>query len=360
VGEVVDLIALLPEQHFTEPPPRYSEATLIKALEENGVGRPSTYATIVTVIQDRGYVIKAETRLRPTDLGFIVCDALVDTFSDIMDVAYTAGMEAQLDRVAGGEVAYRQMLGTFYERFAPELEQAGAAMPGAVERALWAGLPADVAGRTCPECGRPLQVRVSDAGRFLGCSGYPDCHYTLDLKNPTEGRPEATYAEGETCELCGGRMKIIVRGRAQFLGCEHYPTCKNTRPILSERIKRLATETACPQCGLRPLMAMKGRFGEYLRCPQCAANYSLAKLGLGRARHSHGESGPAAESEGEAVPATTIEQVDVACPQCGQRPMERRVGRYGPYFRCPACKKNTSAKKMALYLGESAGDDVSD
>ena len=349
VGEVVDLIALLPEQHFTEPPPRYSESTLIKALEENGVGRPSTYASIITVIQDRGYVIKVEKRLRPTDLGFIVCDALVDTFSDIMDVAYTAGMEEQLDRVAGGDMAYRQMLASFYARFAPELEQAGATMPGAVERALRADLPPDLAERTCPQCGKPLQVRVSDAGRFLGCTGYPECRYVLDLANPdAPAEAEAQFAEGETCELCGGRMKIITHGRSTFLGCENYPTCKNTRPILSERIKQLAAETACPQCGERPLTPAKGRYGEYLRCPKCEVNYSLSKLGLGRGRRGKGT------SSGEAKAA--VETVDVACPECGKRPMERREGRYGPYYRCPACKKNTSEKKMAPFLGDLAGD----
>ena len=338
-GEVVDLLQLIPEQHFTQPPPRYSEPTLIKALEENGVGRPSTYASIVGVIQDRGYVVKTEGRLQPTELGMVVCDSLVDTFADIMDVGYTADMEERLDQVAVGELGYVAMLTGFYEGFQPKVESAREAMPGAVERALWAGLPEELRQRTCRRCGRPLQLRISDAGRFLGCTGYPECRYVLDLTDPEEpSEPEEEFAEGETCELCGGRMKVLRRGRSTFLGCENYPDCRNTRPILSERIKKLAAETACPQCGLKPLEPRKGRYGEYLRCAQCEANYSLSKLGLS-SRSTQG-----AGSEPEIV--------DIACPQCGRRPLEKRAGRYGPYYRCGQCKTNFSEKKMAA-LGTS-------
>jgi DNA topoisomerase-1 len=350
-GEAVDLLKLLPEQHFTQPPPRYTESSLIKALESNGVGRPSTYASIVGVIQDRGYVIKVEGRLAPTDLGMVVCDALVATFEDIMDVGYTAGMEERLDRVAAGELGYVPMLTDFYSGFSPRVQAAGGAMPAAIQGALRAGLPADLQERTCPQCGRPLQVRVSDAGRFLGCTGYPECRYVLDLANPdrpTEPRDE--FAEGEQCELCGGRMKIISRGRSKFLGCENYPTCKNTRPILSEEIKRLAAETPCPQCGGKPLEAKKGRYGEYLRCPRCEVNHSLHKLGL--AGGGKGKGG---------APSAPPEIVELECPECGKSPLELRQGRWGPYYRCPACKKNTNQKKINAALagdGHSGESDV--
>jgi len=306
-GEVVNLVKLVPEQHFTEPPPRYSEPTLIKALEANGVGRPSTYASIVTLIQERGYVIKAQGRLAPTALGMVVCDALVATFADIMDVGYTAAMEGHLDQVAAGELGYGAMLSDFYHGFRQELDGARELMPRAVEQALWAGLPADIRQRVCPKCGRPMQVRLSDTGRFLGCTGYPECRYILDLSKPDRPtEPVDEFAEGEKCELCGGRMKIISRGRSKFLGCENYPKCKNTRPILSEEIKRLAAETACPQCGRKPLEPQSGRYGEYLRCPQCAVNHSLRKLGLSGGRK--GAQGPKAPPE----------VVDLPCPQCGQ------------------------------------------
>lgn len=180
-----------------------------------------------------------------------------------------------------------------------------------------------------------MQVRVSESGRFLGCTGYPECRYILDLSKPDKpAEPTSEFAEGEKCELCGGRMKVISHGRDKFLGCENYPSCKNTRPILSERIKALAAETPCPTCGQKPLQPQKGRYGEYLRCPKCEANYSLHKLGL-----SEKKVGP----QGEAAP----EVVDLPCPKCGQRPMEKRVGRYGPYYRCPACKANIAEKKMS-------------
>ena len=291
-GEELDLLQLLPAQHFTQPPPRYTEPTLIQALEANGVGRPSTYAAMVTVIQDRGYVVKeganhhSPQSLMPTPLGMVVCDALVATFEDIMDVSYTASMEERLDQIARGELQYRAMMSDFYRGFEPQLQSAREGMAQAVEAALWADLPPEVREQRCPECGSPMQVRISSAGRFLGCTRYPECRGTLDLSAPDQ--PGATadvasvdaFAEGETCERCGGRMKIISRGRNRFLGCENYPACKNTRSILSDEIKRLAAETACPTCGQQPLTPKKGRYGEYLRCDRCAVNYSLRKLGL--------------------------------------------------------------------------------
>jgi len=280
-GEVVDLLRLLPGQHFTQAPPRYTEPTLIQALEANGVGRPSTYAAMVTVIQDRSYVVKDRGRLKPTALGMVVCDALVATFEDIMDVGYTASMEERLDKIASGDLNYRAMLHDFYQGFEPRLESARDTMPEAVETALWADLPPEVRERRCPICGSPMQVRISSAGRFLGCTRYPECRGTIDLSTPDKPEaPKEEFAEGEICELCGGRMRIITRGRNRFLGCENYPTCKNTRPILSDEIKRLAAETACPACGQKPLTPKKGRYGEYLRCDRCGVNYSLRKLGL--------------------------------------------------------------------------------
>jgi DNA topoisomerase-1 len=329
-GETVDLEQLLPEQHFTEPPPRYSEATLIQALEANGVGRPSTYASIVGVIQDRSYVVKERGRLAPTPLGMVVCDVLVGAFGDIMAVRYTAGMEEQLDRIASGELGYVPMLSSFYELFAESIERAPGEMAAAVQRALKADLPEEAIGQVCPQCGRDLQVRLGSRGRFLACGGYPECSYTRDLVL-SGTPPEADVYSEERCGKCGGRIKIIVRGASRFMGCENYPRCKNTRPILSEEIQALAQATACPTCGQKPLEPRSGRYGEYLYCPTCQANHSLRKLGL------------TAGAKDAARPAETV---DVACPLCGQRPLEKRTGRYGPYYRCPACKKNISEKKL--------------
>ena len=341
-SEVVDLQKLLPEQHFTQPPPRYNESSLIKALEANGVGRPSTYAATIGVIQDRGYVRKEKRALAPTALGFVVCDTLVGTFADIMEISYTAGMEERLDQVARGDLAYLDMMQGFYEGFEPQLVRAKDLVPEALAKAIVTDLPPDVLARTCPLCGKPLVAKLSREGRFMGCSDYPDCRYTLDLSDPQHPKePQDVFAEGETCEKCGGRMKVITRGRNSFLGCENYPACKNTRPILSEAIKKLAIETACPDCGHKPLDPKKGRYGEYLRCPACEKNWSLKKLG-------QGEKGKA--------PTVKPEIADLACPLCGSRPIEKRVGRYGPYYRCPACKKNISEKKMTGLGAETNTD----
>jgi DNA topoisomerase-1 len=321
-GEPVDLVELQPTQHFTKPPPRYTEPTLIKALEANGVGRPSTYAAIVSVIQERGYVAVQGRALQPTELGFVVCDALVATFPDIMDVGYTAQMETQLDRIAAGEVDYRGMMTAFYGPFSAQLATAKSGMAPAVAAALTAGLSPELLARTCPQCGRPLVARLSKAGRFLGCSGYPDCAYILQTTGEELQPQEVVYAEGEVCTKCGGRMRIITRGQNSFMGCEHYPKCKHTRPILSGRIIELARTTACPTCGAQPLEPRSGRFGEYLYCPTCNKNISLAKLNQG-------------------------DKIDTPCPTCGAKDLQTVRGRYGPYYRCGACGANISQKKLA-------------
>jgi len=249
-------------------------------------------------------------------------------------------MEARLDDIAGGKLGYRQMLEDFYGPFSRELACAAPLIGEAVERSLSANLSVAPADMVCPTCGRPLQVKLSRTGRFLGCTGYPECRFTRDLDEA--GQPKETpqeFAEGETCELCGGRMRMITRGRSRFLGCENYPACKNTRPILSEHIKRLAQEAACPACGLSPLVPKSGRYGEYLHCPNCKVNYSLRKLGLSGAAEG--------ARRGTKPPA---EVVDLPCPECGHSPLEKRTGRWGPYYRCPACKKNISERKMAAGL----------
>jgi len=326
-GEPLDLVELKPEQHFTKPPARYTEPTLIKALEANGVGRPSTYASIVTVIQDREYVRREGRQLVPTDLGFVACDALVATFPDIMDVGYTAQMETELDRIAAGELDYGSMMRGFYGPFSAELAAAKTAIGPAVEAALSQGVRSDLLLRTCPLCGKPLQVRLSKAGRFLGCTGYPECRYVLQTSGEPAPEQEIVYAEGETCPKCGGRMRVIKGGDGEFLGCEHYPKCKYTKPILSAAILQMAQATACPQCGAMPLEARKGRYGEYLHCPKCNKNISVKSL----------------------QPA---EKVTTPCPQCGASALVARRGRFGPYFHCEDCGANISAAKLKASASE--------
>ncbi|MGI6368317.1 MAG: type I DNA topoisomerase [Anaerolineae bacterium] len=337
-GEIVDLLQLLPDQHFTQPPPRFTEASLVKELEANGVGRPSTYASIISVIQQREYVQKTRGTLAPTELGLIVCDGLVASFADVMDVGYTAAMEARLDQVAAGNLTYRAMLGDFYGPFAQAVADASPLLATAVTNSLQASVSLADEERVCPQCGRQLQVKLGKTGLFLGCESYPECRYTADLENGHPRQTRELFAEGEVCEKCGGRMKIIQHGKSRFLGCENYPTCRNTRPVLSERIRQLAAETACPQCGHLPLEPKSGRYGEYLYCPACESNHSLYKLGVAPRR------GQGAGRDD--VGATAPPGEGVACPACGATGLERHDGRYGPYYHCAACGKNVAASKM--------------
>ncbi len=204
-GEELDLVRLLPKQHFTQPPPRYSEATLIRTLEEYGIGRPSTYAPILTTLQDRGYVQRVERKLMPTELGFTVNDLLVEYFPDVVNVGFTAEMEAKLDEIAAGRQAWVPMLREFYGPFAQTVESARQKMPR-VE------LKPQPTGEMCPGCGQPLLFKQGRFGQFIGCSGWPQCRYTAPI-------PLA----GVTCPQCGGAVveKRTKKGR-RFYSCANY------------------------------------------------------------------------------------------------------------------------------------------
>jgi DNA topoisomerase-1 len=206
-GEVLDLVQLLPKQHFTQPPPRFSEASLIRAMEEYGIGRPSTYATILSTIQQRGYVAREGKKLIPTELGFLVNDLLVEYFDDLINVDFTAGMEEKLDEIATGEVAWVPMLQEFYEPFSEKVSIAEQKMPR-VE------LKPEPTGELCPECGEPLLIKFGRYGKFIACSGFPNCRYTAPLPIP-----------GVTCPECGGNVveKRTRRGRKFY-------SCANWRP----------------------------------------------------------------------------------------------------------------------------------
>jgi DNA topoisomerase-1 len=225
-GQEVTLLALLPEQHFTEPPPRYTEATLVRALEENGIGRPSTYAPTLSTIQDRGYVSREGRQLKPTDLGYVVNDLLVNFVPDVVDLRFTAAMEEELDEIAGGQKAWQPVVERFYLPLAEALAQAAQA-PRAEE-------PTD---ERCQVCGRPMVVRWGRYGRFLACSGFPECRSARPL--PGEEEPEAT---DEHCDLCSAPM-VVRNGRyGRFLACSRYPECKGARPL------RTKVGVACPLC----------------------------------------------------------------------------------------------------------------
>jgi DNA topoisomerase-1 len=226
-GDALYLRDLAREQHFTQPPPRYTEATLIKALEENGIGRPSTYAPTIATIQKRAYVEKEGRNLRPTELGFVVNDFLVERFPDYVDVGFTAELEEDLDQVAAGRRPWRPTVREFYEPLARAVESAEAAPAVAQET-----------GEACPECGRPLVRRFGRYGAFLACSGFPECRYTRP-----DGDAQAPEASDETCDVCGAAM-VVKRGRfGPFLACSRYPECKGTKPLLQK------TGIPCPRDG---------------------------------------------------------------------------------------------------------------
>ncbi len=226
---VLDLKKLDPKQHFTTPPPRFSEASLVKELEENGIGRPSTYATILTTIQDKGYVEKLKGYFKPSELGFIVSDLLVENFPDILNVDFTARMEDDLDRVESAEADNIDILHRFYERFENRLEAAGDHMLSV----KGIGMPTDL---DCPSCGKKLHIKVGKNGPFLACVGYPECKYSRNYTRDEKGaihpvEPAHEAAEGEICDKCGRPMLVKQGKYGDFLACSGYPECKNTRSI---------------------------------------------------------------------------------------------------------------------------------
>jgi DNA topoisomerase-1 len=276
-GDRLELKELKPEQKFTQPPPRYSEATLVKALEENGIGRPSTYATIISVIQAREYVNKVEGRFKPTMLGRILVEPrppdgtrglLSPVFDDILDVEYTRNLEEDLDKIEEGEEDYESTLASFYKKFAKDLKRAAKEMVN-LKEGIEPTPPV-----VCDKCGKPMVIKAGKFGLFLACSGYPECENTRELETPEAG------AEGEieeTCENCGKPM-AVKRGRfGQFLACTGYPECKTTRKLISTKQGLTAAkpdqllDEKCPKCESQ-LVLKHGRFGEFTACsnyPAC-------------------------------------------------------------------------------------------
>jgi DNA topoisomerase I len=264
-GEILRLETLRPDQHFTEPPPRYSEATLVKELEDKGIGRPSTYASIISTIVEREYVNKDQGRFTPTMLGEKVSDLLVKSFEDIFDVSFTARMEEELDEIEEGRLRWKDSVKEFYSRFEQDLEQAKGDM-----ESYKAGIPT---GRKCEKCGQgELLERISRLGFFLGCSRYPDCDFIEDLSPEVSGEGET---ETPSCDNCGREM-VVKRGRwGPFLACSGYPDCKTTRRlILGTRRARqpdVPLNENCPECGSQ-LVLKHGRYGEFTGCtgyPKC-------------------------------------------------------------------------------------------
>jgi DNA topoisomerase-1 len=250
-GQAQRLVKLLPEQHFTQPPPRYSEATLVRALEEYGIGRPSTYAPILGTIQQRGYVVRDGKRLTPTETGVLVNDLLVEHFPDILNVSFTAQMEAELDRIASGELEWVNVMREFYDPFAQSVAVAEEKMPEL-------NVGPEPIGRQCPECGHELVIRWGRYGKFISCSNFPNCRYT-----------EAWLEKiGVNCPKDGGDIVIrkTRKGRI-FYGCANYPNCDFTS-------WKLPLPRPCPECGGLLVVADK----QNAQCLQCEERFPLDEV----------------------------------------------------------------------------------
>jgi DNA topoisomerase-1 len=225
-GGVLKLNELEPKQHFTMPPPRFSEASLVKELEENGIGRPSTYAAILSTIREKGYVDLIKGYFKPNELGFIVNDLLVKSFPDVFDVEFTANMENDLDRIEAAEVNYSEILRQFYDAFEKELEAASTGMLSV----KGIGFPTDL---TCPQCQHRLHIRMGRNGQFLGCSNYPECTYTRNYLRDEKGvvhaiEPSSDQLSDKICDKCGKPMLIKDGRYGTFFACSGYPDCKTT------------------------------------------------------------------------------------------------------------------------------------
>ena len=329
-GEVLKFKSIHPEQHFTEPPPRFTEATLVKELEADGIGRPSTYASILSTIQEREYVKKEGGKFNPTDLGMIVTDLLVESFNDIFDVNYTASLEGKLDDIEDGGIAWTDAMAEFYARFSKDLEEAGRSMRDVKRTEI-------ATDQTCDRCGKPMVIKWGKHGYFLACTGYPECTNTRettlvadeigDGENPVE---IAEQDAEEYCENCG-RPMVLKKGRfGTFYACSGYPDCKTTKQIGgAQRKPDVLLEEKCPECG-HQLALKSGRFGEFTAC----SNYPKCKYVLQK---------------------TT----GVPCPKCGTGELAERRSKRGKTFygcnRYPECDFVAWSKPIAEHHSPRRG-----
>lgn len=266
VGDKVTLLDIQANQHFTEPPPRYSEASLVKALEEFDIGRPSTYASIIHTLQQREYVIVDKKRFMPTDVGRIVSHFLTDYFTRYVDYKFTAQLEDTLDAIARGEKEWVPVLEEFWQPFTTQIESIDAQ----VQRK---DVTTTALDEHCPKCGKTLAIRLGKRGRFIGCSGYPECDYTQDLNNQAGEKKEPEVIEGRRCPECDHELHIKVGRYGRFIGCSHYPECKFIEPLE----KPTDTGVECPKCHQGHLLKRKSRKGKiFYSCghyPKC--DYAL-------------------------------------------------------------------------------------
>ena len=298
-GTSASLDEIKKEQHFTEPPPRYNEASLIKKLESLGIGRPSTYAPTITILQTRKYIEIEKKRIHPTEIAFTVIEMLEKHFPEIVDSNFTAQMEETLDKVANGEENWQKILKAFYTPFMQKIEEGKKNI-----KSLKVATPT---GEMCPKCGAELLLRKGRYGEFIACSNFPKCKYT---KNTDGTEPEQPEETDEKCEKCGSPMVIKNSRRGKFLACSAYPKCKNAKSLTPPK----EIEVPCPECGGK-LQEREGRRGKFYGC----TNYPKCKF------------------------IANFEPVDKKCSECGYL-MGKKTLRGKEVYECFKCKHKEEAK----------------
>ena len=347
-GQKLALKGLKPEQHFTEPPPRYNEASLVKELEERGIGRPSTYATILTTIQERQYAQKLGGKFVPTEIGLVVTDLLVENFADIFDFQYTARLEEELDEIEEGKQKWTDALGEFYKKFEKDLKYAQKHM----ENIKRMEKPTD---EKCERCGSPLVIKWGKHGSFYACSAYDKddpntCTFTkenpINLPDLDTADLQETSQE-EYCENCG-RLMVLKRGRfGQFMACTGYPDCKTTRRLdQGKKVPDIPLDELCPKCG-RNLIIRHGRFGEFTSCsgyPECkyvkqnfiGVKCPLCKEGdLVEKKARKGNTFFGCANYPKCRFTSANRPIAEKCPTCGSEYLVEKTLKAGPVIACP-------------------------
>ena len=339
-GERLKVHAVIPEQHFTQPPPRYSMSSLIRELEKRGIGRPSTYATILSTIQDKKYAERVKGYFRPTDLGRMVTGILIESFPEILDVKFTARMEEELDEIEEGALHWLEVMREFYAGFSKRLVEAATSMRSPKGETRDTDVP-------CEKCGAKMQVKWGRNGHFLACSNYPDCKNTKPFSTDEEGNivAEEHPQTDEVCEKCGKPMVVRTGKRGAFLACSGYPNCKNSRPIAEvQNGKAVAaealpeTDAVCEKCGAK-MVVKNGKRGPFLACsgfPKCRNAKNIGEI-----------------KEGKAV-AETVPETDEKCENCG-RPMVVKHGKRGPFLACTGYPQCKTARPLPESLKAAAG-----
>jgi DNA topoisomerase-1 len=343
--QLLRLIDLDPAQHFTQPPPRFTEASLIKELEANGIGRPSTYASILANIRGREYVTIKQGRFKPTELGFLVTDLLLKGFPDILDIAFTAQMENNLDKVENGQITWVKVLEKFYHSFEKDLEKAQKDMRAEVKTTL-----------PCPKCKKLLTIKSGRNGLFLACSGYPECSFTANFSRDEKGTivMEETADLGKkqgTCEICGKPMIVKTGKFGPFLACSGYPDCKNTRPLGKEEdtvSQGEQTQTPCKKCDGKMIVKLSRTGQKFLACenfPRCkytepiSTNVPCPEKGctgkLVERTSKKGRKFFACDQYPKCRFAIWDEPVNQTCPECGTKVLVIQRSKAGdPTLKC--------------------------